>query len=621
MSRGCPDPGLALRRALILALGLLVPAGGRLLARPAAADMINTKHNLSVTGPGEIRALTETRICIFCHTPHNATPLSPLWNKDLEPQVYAVYASSTLKAGPLPQPSGPTKLCLSCHDGTIAMGAVVNPSGGISMTGTGTLPSGSLSDFGLDLSGHHPVSFPYHNGLPNAELSPTPPPDLDYGDTDEIHCITCHDPHDDQFGMFLLKDNRYSALCTSCHQMTGWAGSAHATSTASVVGILPRPPKTYPNWTQLNEWGCEVCHTPHFAPTAEELLNFTTAPPDPFSCTSAGCHSSEPPPIHAGVPAIGAPGGGASPAGGARADIAGQSRKVSAHHESPVPVPPDLRGRTGMARSGIRAVDCADCHNPHTLRNVAAEAPYASGMVQGVSGVDRNGADIRSVTYEYEICFKCHADYTPDVNYIPRVLTVTNTRQAFDPTNPSYHPVVAMGKVPDVPSIPSSFEPSMSPSQMIYCTSCHADDEGGSRGPHGSSFPPILKERYETADNTPESYDNYALCYRCHDRSRILADSSFVRKTQRTTPSGGGHSGHLAAGAPCSACHAPHGVAADGTGGVSGTGSHTHLINFDRRIVQPRGTNLYPVFNDNGTFSGSCTLVCHGEDHDNASYP
>ena len=66
---------------------------------------------------------------------------------------------------------------------------------------------------------------------------------------------------------------------------------------------------------------------------------------------------------------------------------------------------------------------------------------------------------------------------------------------------------------------------------MIYCTTCHADDEGGSRGPHGSSFAPILKQRYETADNTPESYDNYALCYQCHDRTSILRDASFRKKT------------------------------------------------------------------------------------------
>ena len=110
---------------------------------------------------------------------------------------------------------------------------------------SGTLPPGSLSDLGLDLSGHHPVSFPYQAALPNDELASSPPPDLVYGGNDEVHCITCHDPHKDQFGKFLLKDNRYSALCVTCHVMSGWSGSAHATSTASVSGILPRPPKTW----------------------------------------------------------------------------------------------------------------------------------------------------------------------------------------------------------------------------------------------------------------------------------------------------------------------------------------------------------------------------------------
>ncbi|HSP06960.1 MAG TPA: cytochrome c3 family protein, partial [Acidobacteriota bacterium] len=251
--------------------------------------MVNTKHNLSVTGPGPVKASSETRICIFCHTPHNSTPQSPLWNKELEPRNYTVYTSPTLKAAPVPQPFGPTKLCLSCHDGTIAMGAVVNPTGGIGMT-VGNLPPGSLSDFGLDLSSHHPVSFSYYDALPNPELVPTPPSDLDFGSDDQLHCNTCHDPHNDSFGRFLAKDNRQSALCVTCHQITGWEASLHATSTASVVGILPRPPKTWPTYTQLGEWACETCHTPHFASTPEQLLNFTDALPDPFSCTSAGCH-------------------------------------------------------------------------------------------------------------------------------------------------------------------------------------------------------------------------------------------------------------------------------------------------------------------------------------------
>lgn len=621
----------AARRGTGIAFATSILAASLLLAAASAqtpADLVDTRHNLSLSGPGAIRALTETRICVFCHTPHNASPLSPLWNKELEPQVYSVYTSPTLRAGPLPQPSGPTKLCLSCHDGTIAMGAVLNPAAGIGMAGGDTLAPGSLANFGLDLSGHHPVSFSYAAALPNPELAASPPADLVFGGADELHCTTCHDPHDDAYGKFLLKDNRYSALCTTCHQITGWSASAHATSTAPVAGILPRPPKTWPTYAQLNEWGCEACHTPHFAPTAEHLLNFTLLPPDPFSCTSAGCHGTAPPAPHAvasgvyggrlGGPRTGAP------------DIARQVRKASAHHEPAATVSRVLRARDAALGSGIREVTCTDCHNPHLATDTRAEPPFVSGLLHGVSGVSRYGGEVFPASYEYEVCFKCHSDNAPDVNYVPRVVNVTNTRRAFDPSNPSYHPVVAIGKTLDVPSIPSRFEPDMTPSTLLYCTSCHADDEGGSRGPHGSSFAPILKDRYETADGTPESYDSYALCYRCHERSSILSDVSFRKKTVRTTPSGGGHSGHLAAGAPCSACHDPHGVADPGAGmggpTSSATGSHTHLINFDTRIVcGPRGCGdpeSLPLFRDAGApFSGSCTLVCHGVRHDDFSYP
>jgi len=626
MQTAHPESGAASVRPWVLALWLL----GLGLVSSAEAqtplDMANTPHNLSVSGPGQIRALTETRICIFCHTPHNATPLSPLWNKELEPQAYTVYESPTLRAGQLPQPSGPTKLCLSCHDGTIAMGAVLNPVGGISMAGGGTLTPGSLSNFGLDLSGHHPVSFPYHSALPNPELAPSPPPDLVYGGSDEVHCITCHDPHKDLYGKFLVKDNRYSALCITCHQMTGWSSSEHATSTESVVGILPRPPKTWPTYTQLNEWGCEVCHTPHFAPIAEQLLNFSPAPSAPFSCTSAGCHGDEGSPhIGGAAPASAVRVQGVPPVPSGSVNIARQTRKLSAHHEPSGITPMALRMPGGAARSGIRSVACSDCHNPHLTGSRGSRAPFISGTLRGVSGVDRNGMAVHSATYEYEVCFKCHADNTPDFSYVPRVLVGTNTRLAFDPINASYHPVLNMGKNLNVPSIPSPFEPNMSPSVVIYCTTCHADDEGGSRGPHGSAFAPILRERYETADHTPESYDNYALCYRCHNRSSILSDASFRKTAMRVTvptasASGGGHSGHLAAGAPCSACHDAHGVYESGVAGSTGTGSHTHLINFDTRIVMPKAGAQYPAFKDTGTFSGSCTLVCHGVAHDNTSY-
>jgi hypothetical protein len=198
----------------------------------------------------------------------------------------------------------------------------------------------------------------------------------------------------------------------------------------------------------------------------------------------------------------------------------------------------------------------------------------------------------------------------------------TNARLDFAPDNPSYHPVVERGRDASLPSIPSSLAPSMTASDLVYCSTCHADDDGESSGPHGSSFAPILSERYETADATPESYETYALCYRCHERRRILADESFRRKSPpRTTPSGGGHSGHLASGASCAACHDPHGVNPTVLGLGLDTGDHDHLINFDIRIVQPRAGAPFPVYRADGFNAGSCTLVCHGVDHDAASYP
>jgi hypothetical protein len=53
-------------------------------AAGANTGILNTKHNLSVSGPGPYKATIEDRICVFCHTPHNASPQTPLWNKKIE---------------------------------------------------------------------------------------------------------------------------------------------------------------------------------------------------------------------------------------------------------------------------------------------------------------------------------------------------------------------------------------------------------------------------------------------------------------------------------------------------------------------------------------------------------
>src|SRR5690606_21340263 len=65
----------------------------------------------------------QQRICIFCHTPHNADTTvvdAPLWNHAVTNKTFQLYNSPTFDAVP-GQPQGASRLCLSCHDGTVAV--------------------------------------------------------------------------------------------------------------------------------------------------------------------------------------------------------------------------------------------------------------------------------------------------------------------------------------------------------------------------------------------------------------------------------------------------------------------------------------------------------------------
>jgi len=194
-------------------------------------SVVDTAHNLSVSGPGTIRAASETQICIFCHTPHNSTTQAPLWNRSDPGGTYQMYWSPTMNAyptaGSAPQPNGSTKLCLSCHDGTIALGATV-ASGTIPMSGgITTMPTGSGGYIGTDLSGHHPVSFQVTTAIVAennssgdvplksvTEMRSNPIAFLDA--EDRVQCASCHDPHQDPFGGFLRSPNE-DDTCLACH--------------------------------------------------------------------------------------------------------------------------------------------------------------------------------------------------------------------------------------------------------------------------------------------------------------------------------------------------------------------------------------------------------------------
>src|SRR6059058_2582342 len=126
--------------------------------------IIGSKHNLSVSGTGTIKATGEQEVCVFCHTPHGASAVQPLWNRNVPVNTYRVYSSTTLDAKP-GQPTGSSKLCLSCHDGTVALGSVLSRGQLIQMAGgITTLPPGHRN-LGTDLSDDHPISFRYDDTL------------------------------------------------------------------------------------------------------------------------------------------------------------------------------------------------------------------------------------------------------------------------------------------------------------------------------------------------------------------------------------------------------------------------------------------------------------------------
>ena len=146
------------------------------LAAMTLADksVVNSKHDLSFKGPGLTRAVHESQICIFCHTPHNAAPQTPLWNRENPRTHYRIYESSTTDAR-IDQPSGPSKMCLSCHDGSMALGNVLSrpATHPIVMTAR-TIPPGT-KDLTNDLSDDHPIGFRYDRALANADHQIRPP--------------------------------------------------------------------------------------------------------------------------------------------------------------------------------------------------------------------------------------------------------------------------------------------------------------------------------------------------------------------------------------------------------------------------------------------------------------
>ncbi len=260
-------PGSVLKRvasiASVVAVGAFVVLGA---TSAMAGTIIGSKHDLSTGGIGQGAGggAATGEICVFCHTPHGSDTAAqvPLWNKKLPSpssyQTYSTLGTATLDGNEAPVGSV-SLACLSCHDGSQAMDAVLNApgSGGYNAAGavlgggTGTTMAGSpIPMLGTDLTNDHPVGIVYggYEGPDMAgfktQTSATINGNTQYwvdtagggvnirDKTDmmlytrgaaspkpRVECASCHDPHNGGAGTqtFLRILNANSAVCLSCH--------------------------------------------------------------------------------------------------------------------------------------------------------------------------------------------------------------------------------------------------------------------------------------------------------------------------------------------------------------------------------------------------------------------
>ena len=385
---------------------------------PIDEDIRITRHNLSSSGLGDVKVdpVTGTsEVCVFCHTPHGASPGGsafnpPLWNRNLEYRDttgYVLYDQtwSFSFEGMLEKPTKPTgysRLCLSCHDGVIAIGSVVNKPGSGGFQGTapttdvlgigvmgdqpsavgffGSVLSGDTRVLGTNLQNDHPISFVYDSvlattidtelvdpGLPPVNLNAVTPlapgggyrtgakrfPGDDSGENKFVQCTSCHNPHTVTYPKFLRAARVQDAVET---------------------GFLPCDP------------------TP--------CVPGGTAPAGQIICLY--CHSKP-----------GWEGSTHDIAQVVRAAYPDQDDNTTKHQENY-----DFDGIHTVGE-----VACRNCHDPHTA--------------QGAKRLHREGVDSFGGSSAIEnTCFLCHS---PNESAVPTTFLPASTLTGGDVTGPTNH--------------------------------------------------------------------------------------------------------------------------------------------------------------------------------------
>ncbi|MGA7858969.1 MAG: cytochrome c3 family protein [Terracidiphilus sp.] len=607
----------------ILLAGMTILMTGTALLAQTSGDVMGV-HNL---GPGSNSPITGARpdSCAYCHAPHSGLKTG-LWNQKLTTQVYTTYGSTTEKnLGTQPMLGSDSNQCLSCHDGTVAVGATVAYG---QVTTHGSMNTSDV--FGSNLQTSHPFSL----ALPlkdNVDLvaslvasghtgDPTGAVKLINGN---IECTTCHNPHVQAKDLvsqnFLVRDSSNGQLCLACHDparqiggkvnpLADWAISAHALSTGKIA-----PQALLGSYPTVAADACISCHAPHNAAGAGQLLRGQNEQ-DCIACHNGGTNIS-PMALYANV----------------FAEYA--APKVG--HPFPTSTNPHDTSENVLLNNNRHAT-CVDCHASHGSQPVGVFPPPPLLRISQKNIAGINASDGVSVLTpainQYENCLRCHGTSSakqvlPIYGYFPvRAVSAgdpLNMIPQFAITATSSHPVMHPSSSPlPQPSLLLNMlnldgvTQGRAMGTQILCTDCHNSDDNrefggtGANGPHGSRWTHILERRYEFSQAplpgqlisnlfpNPDLSVNgpYSLCGKCHDlANQIVKNTSWNE-----------HSSHINAGFSCSTCHTAHGV-----GATSGTISGERLVDFDLNVVAPNGG--YPISYNRA--ANTCTLLCHQVAH------
>lgn len=240
----------------VIALGLGLGVAGL-----AQANITGSSHDFTDNLKGKSgnsgagTAFTETwnqrnEICRVCHVPHDHSQAAQrylnglLWNHGVSTATYTMYDnawSSTLTGTQSAQPDGPSKLCLGCHDGTVAIDTFDKYAGGTIYFDNTSYSSGykvpGFNDLGgnPDLRGTHPLAIAFPAGEIGTQFNDPAVATWLGGETvastmnsGKMHCSTCHDVHSGTgsvaTGSHLLRAAQTvaqggvaSGLCLTCH--------------------------------------------------------------------------------------------------------------------------------------------------------------------------------------------------------------------------------------------------------------------------------------------------------------------------------------------------------------------------------------------------------------------